>query len=294
MVDIPRTAAGRRGLVIAAFPKAASSHLVALVGRAVTRSRVVRPKIAKGFGHNLVDPAAIPVDPAAHVIVYGHVPACGHNLDAITGRMVRPSCVLVIRSLPDVVVSVADHIHRDSRSPMDFDTPGLVDGFLDTMQRSRAELYDLIIDHTLPWYVRFLCSWVHGRHGIPLTVSTFEEHTAHPAAALGHLLAFGELQSDAAVLHSFADGTGIERVNFNQGLTGRGVSELSPRQMQRVAELAHGVGGLRGTRLGAYLAGGFAAAGCSLPEVLARKASRAGTTEWFLEDQPAAEAAQTR
>lgn len=278
-----------RGLVIAAFPKAASSHLVTLVGNALPRSVVVRPKICKGFGHNLFNPDRIPVDSASHVVAYGHVPACGYNINVILGRMVQPSCVLAIRSLPDVVVSLADHIHRDRRSPLDFDTPGLVDGFLGTMDLPREELHDLIIDLSLPWYVRFLCSWLHGRHGIPMTISTFEEHTAHPAAAVTHILAFAGLEGDAAVMRSFTGGEQLARVNFNRGVTGRGLSELSSRQRDRVAALANGVRGLRGTRLGAYLAGGYPAVGRSPEAVLGRKATRGEAREWFLEDQPCAD-----
>lgn len=278
-----------RGLVIAAFPKAASSHLVALIGKAVRRSVVVRPKICKGFGHNVFNPDRIPVDSGSHVVAYGHVPASGHNVDVILGKMVQPSCVVAIRSLPDVVVSLADHIHRDRRSPMDFDTPGLVDGFLGTIDLPRSELYDLIIDLSLPWYVRFLCSWLHGHHGVPLTISTFEEHTDHPAAAIAHILAFSGLEGDAAVLRSLAGGQQLERVNFNRGVTGRGLSELSSPQRDRVAALAHAVRGLHGTRLGAYLAGGYPAVGCSPESVLERKSMRGAAPEWFLEDQPRAD-----
>jgi hypothetical protein len=292
-MDPHRPTTQHRGLVIAAFPKSASSHLVALIAKAVPKSRVVRAKTCKGFGHNLLDPERIPVEPASHVVAYGHMPACGHNIDAILTKMVRPSCVLAIRSLPDVVVSFADHIHRDRRAPIDFDTPGLVDGFLGTMDLSRSELYDLIIDYSLPWYIRFLCSWLHGRHGIPLTVSTFEEHTAHPAAALGHLVAFAGLESDPTIVRSFADERHVDRVNFNRGVTGRGMSELSFRQIDRVAELAHGVKGLRGTRLGRYLAGGYPAVACSPHDVLDQKMTGGTTREWFLEDQPSTDTSES-
>lgn len=275
-----------RGLVIAAFPKSASSHLVALVEKAVPKSLVVRPKTCKGFGHNLLNPERIPVEPAAHVVAYGHMPACGHNLDVILTKMVRPSCVVAIRSLPDVVVSFADHIQRDRRAPIDFDTPGLVDGFLGTMDLSRSELYNLIIDYTVPWYIRFLCSWLHGRHGIPLTVSTFEEHTGLPAAAIGHLVAFAGLECDPNIVRSFNDERTTGRVNFNQGVTGRGRNELSARQLDRVAELAHGVKGLRGTRIAHYLAGGFPAVDRAPHDVLSQKMRGGTTREWFLEDQP--------
>lgn len=285
-MDSHRATTPGRGFVIAAFPKSASSHLVALVEKAVPKSRVVRPKTCKGFGHNLLNPERIPVEPAVHVIVYGHMPACGHNIDVILARMVRPSCVLAIRSLPDVIVSFADHIQRDRRAPIDFDTPGLVDGFLGTTDLSRSELYDLIIDYSLPWYIRFLCSWLHGRHGIPLTVSTFEEHTAHPAAALGHVVAFAGLEGDPTIVRSFNDERAVARVNFNQGVTGRGISELSARQLDRVAELAHGVKGLRGTRIARYLVAGFPAVDRAPHDVLAQKMRGGTTREWFLEDQP--------
>lgn len=287
-MDAAERTADRRGLVVAAFPKSASSHLIALIGKAVMQARVVRAKTCQGFGHNLLNAGAIPVDPNSHVIVYGHAPACAHNLKAIQGRMIRPSCVVVVRNLPDVVVSFADHIHRDRRSPLDFDTPGLVDGFLGTTECSRSELYDLVIDYTLPWYVRFLCSWLHGSHGIPVTVSTFEEHTAFPAALLRHLVAFGELESRPEIIKSLADGEGLERINFNRGVSGRGASELAPRQLRRVEELVCGVRGLRGTRLGTYLVGGYPAVGRSPSDILAHKMNRGASTEWFLEDQPIA------
>lgn len=276
----------KRGLVIAAFPKSASIHVVSLVEKAAVGPRVVRGKICNGFGHNFLNPALIPRDPDAHVVAYGHVPASAHNLDVIRRRLVDPSCVVLLRSLPDAVVSLADHIMSSRRSPLDYEVPGLVDGFPHTLTCSRAQLHDLVIAFTLPWYIRFVCSWVHGRHGIPMTVSTFEEHTQYPAEAVRCVLAFAEVASDESRIAALGQPGGVEPANFNKGVGGRGSRELTDEQRGRIAELVSSIDGLRGTALGRYLVSGYAGLEFTASDSLRWKVRRRGEPELLLADQP--------
>jgi hypothetical protein len=101
-------------------------------------------------------------------------------------------------------------------------------------------------------------------------------------------MAFAELQSCPEILGAIACGNLLERVNFNRGVSGRGASELDGSQLSRIDALIHRATGLRGTRLGRYLVGGYPALGCSPADVLDHKTRQGVAPEWFLEDQPIA------
>jgi hypothetical protein len=248
-----------RSLIVAAFPKAASKYVVSLLLSCSKQSKVINPKLTHGYGHNFLSPRKFPIlskRNALNLIVYGHFPMSQYNLSVISELTPQSKCIVLIRPLADIVISLADHINKLSVSPLDYNILGLMDGFNRTT--STMLLYDRIILFTLPWYIRFICSWVYGKHNVPVEISTFEENTQYPALSTRNILNFGDFPINDCVLDELemsAD-VPIANQNFNIGLSGRGYELLSKQQLTRIEELVD-LAGLTNTVLGSYLKTGF-------------------------------------
>lgn len=272
----------RRCVVVSAFPKSASQHYIGLISDSTARALPIwRLKLAQGYGHTFIDARKIPKTPASGV-VYGHLPAAGCNLRVLAEHFDTPRAVVLVRSLPDVVVSVADHIRRVGRSPLDYDVPGLVDALPGGDSAGDALLYDRIISFTLPWYLRFICSWVYGDHGLAMAFSTFEEHTAHPRESVRALAAWAGLPS----VHWRLPETEPPRRNFNQGSNGRGGASLSDRQLWEIERLVGLVGRLSASPLGRYLLHGYQGLGLEPAELLRTRLERGEAANPLLQAGP--------
>lgn len=261
--------------LLTAFPKSASQHMIAIMEKGIENCGFQRAKLGPGFGHNFLHASQLTTGhaPRERLFIYGHVPCTAHNEALMHSLAESVSCIITIRSLPDVVVSYAEHTAKLGSSPLDYGTPGLVDATPGWENLTTAERYDHIIEMVLPWYVTFINSWLFSTLSWPRLLFTFEEHTRYPAESLQAAARFMGVDLRPGAAAALSDPTHVERVNFNKGLSGRGLTELSARQLTRIRDLLNVNPTLRDSWLAKYLHSGYADLDLTVQEMLSRKTS---------------------
>lgn len=140
--------------------------------------------------------------------------------------------VVLTRRLDDVVVSLRDHIERESPEMSMFYTES--DWF---KGKSESEQFDFIIDHAMPWYFNFFLGWERAAAENPgqILMVRYEDLVGDPVAAVEKVARFYGTELHGLALPDLdkKDGT-----RFNQGRVGRGKELLSRKQLTRLKKLA--------------------------------------------------------
>jgi len=107
---------------------------------------------------------------------------------------------------------------------------------------SKEERCDFIIDHYLPWYINFYCSWVialQNDQGLKNNVLhlTYEEIQKDNEKALIKILDFYEHDFSPIKLKEIIKETKGAKTRLNKGLTGRGLQELSVSHQKKIKKL---------------------------------------------------------
>jgi hypothetical protein len=143
-------------------------------------------------------------------------------------REYRLKPVVLVRSLADAVVSLRDHLRRESPVwPIfyaDADHAALDD----------AALEEMIVRLAAPWYVNFYMSW---RAAPGTLMISYEELVADPERVLRQVLAFagGEID-DRAIAKALAAAGERSESRFNVGVAGRG-AKLRPETLRALVAL---------------------------------------------------------
>lgn len=166
---------------------------------------------------------------ARNTVTQQHLRATTRNIQLLNEFRVRP--VVLVRNLFDIVISLRDHIHRESgKCSMFF--PG--ESFAGL---SEQEQFDTIIDMALPWYVSFFVSWTEAarRGDIPVFWLNYREMMQDKEAVLAQILGFYGLDRyRQAIGKALARaGTGSD-TRLNVGVSGRGRATLSDAQVDRI------------------------------------------------------------
>jgi LPS sulfotransferase NodH len=147
-------------------------------------------------------------------------------------RVFSTKIVVLTRRLDDVVVSLRDHIVRESPEMSMFYAES--DGF---KRKSASEQCDFIIDHAMPWYFNFYLGWQRAAQEDPaqILLLRYEDMVGDPVAAVERVADFYGMKLQGVALPDVErrDGT-----RFNQGRVGRGREILSTEQLMRLRKLA--------------------------------------------------------
>jgi uncharacterized membrane protein YkvA (DUF1232 family) len=136
--------------------------------------------------------------------------------------------VVLVRGLLDVVVSLRDHIRKESHVwPIFFAGP-------EHAQVEDARLELMIARLALPWYMNFYMSW---REAPETLMVAYEDLVEAPAPVIGKIMTFcGAPQSAPAIEAAMAQARGEGPSRFNVGQTGRGRG-LRPEAVRAVLEM---------------------------------------------------------
>ncbi len=210
-------------ILIACMPKTASTYLCGAISRLPGIKEAVLT-----VGHHRREQELCPLECALL-----------HHLDYVASHHVRYSeatrdimqrfgifPVILIRNIYDCVVSLRDHLVRES---LDIPQAYVPRNFraLTTEQQ-----FDYIIDFIVPWYASFFASW--SEYKGPAIRLRYEWLVQNFPAAIEQILrAIGASASRKEIL------TALEQVNpterrFNVGRVGRGVENLSDHQIERI------------------------------------------------------------
>lgn len=216
---------------IACTPKSASTFLVNILSELTGYKREFLGFEYERQEQDLYLPKLIDIYGCPGV-VQQHVRATGPNLMMLNKARIRP--VVLVRNIPDSVVSVRDHLLSEGLERM----PGIhaPEGF---SQFARTEQYDCIIDLLIPWYITFYVSWKYAEchHSIDLMWIDFNEvtgNTAHTVRRIGEFygMEFEDRDIEAAIDRVRAYPRSDNRLN--KGVRGRGREELSLAQLERI------------------------------------------------------------
>jgi hypothetical protein len=222
---------GRRGrcLFITSFPKSGSTYLVSALARASGTLNYFLgddPLNAQDlYLPKLVDSYAI------NVTCQQHTRATAPNLALMREFAIRP--VVLVRDLGDAMVSLRDHLERESRQ-----TPVITVGD-DFFSRPQTAQLDHLIDVAAPWYLDFYAGWQAAAvAGMAVHWLTYEQLMADKAAALQAILNYYGIETPPADLSAaLGSADGSEGTRRNVGGSGRGAELLSPDQQARLGDL---------------------------------------------------------
>lgn len=220
-------------VIFAAFPKSASLFLLKLIAKGTNyKPRSVR--LAEGGGQAIIDRQRFKGCLDGRTVVYGHMPCNSYTRDLI--RRFERRVLVSVRPLPEVVVSLKDHIDAKGDSPLDpkvGNFPEYYPGYAEADVRTQM---GYIIDYLMPWYFQFLVSWIEESKSSRIMWIPYEDIADRPIETVAEVARFCGTQLDEAALATYL--AGDPKVNFNKGVRGRGLELLDQGLQDKLAALA--------------------------------------------------------
>ncbi len=166
-------------------------------------------------------------------ITQQHMRATDGNLNILNSYSISP--IILVRNIFDIVVSIRDHLHKES-----------ILGFILHLNEEFFKLdeetqLDMIIEMALPWYFNFMASWhdacSSGR--ISALWMTYERLFADKPIALRTILDFYGMQFTDKEIESALNNTiGKQGTRLNKGVPGRGQDILTEEQKMKIISYA--------------------------------------------------------
>ena len=213
-------------ILLACMPKSGSTFLSDLICALPDFKRVkLSPTPAGGRQHELDEGC---LRRAGHGNFVGQVHVLNSDWTAKLCRDFGLKPVVLVRSLPDAIVSQRDHIRREGGA-----------GPLFQFDAHRAQLDDaalekMIIRFFAPWYVNFYVSW---RSEPGTLMISYEELAADPRGVLRKVVDFaGAVVDEHAIDRAVMQVQGRRESRFNVGVAGRG-AKLQPQFLQELTSL---------------------------------------------------------
>jgi len=243
----------KKPLLLAAFPKSGSSFTRRVMVQ-LTKAQTVRLAYYYGTSEQeLYFPNCIS-NLGKNRIAQIHLRASDASLMILNFLNIKP--VVLVRNIFDVIVSYADfyeslyqRYHESPDALMNtkdgwFKLPTGYDIYIDEpfFDLSRSQRIDLIIANMLPWYFNFYLSWKKAisTKSIDALWLNYQDMLDDDYAFIQKIsahqnLGFTEDQIVKAIAAVKANKHGSR---LNVGVSGRGLSTLSPEQIQRIRDLA--------------------------------------------------------
>ncbi|MCB1275294.1 sulfotransferase domain-containing protein [Prosthecobacter sp.] len=204
-----------RCIFLACFPKSGSTYMARLLEEATHR---IGLKAAYEMGHNEqnIDEEALRRCVRKLSVVQQHTQGGENNVALLAKYRMQP--IVLTRNLPDIVVSLLDHmhLHQHTRNPMAF-APGQF------FEWPQDEQLRWITWAYMPWYFSFYQSWKTNGDKVNAQWVEFDDLTTRPVETVTQLLARMNLPCDAAALERASNPhTSGKNSRINKGLAGRG------------------------------------------------------------------------
>jgi len=163
-----------------------------------------------------------------------HTLATTPNLELLSKFNVSP--VILIRSLPDTIISLRDHISKTLRWPH-FQVPKDFDKWESDVQ------FDFLIDVAIPWYIFFYTSWkkVEKENVIKIKFVKYENFNAKPAEAIKDITEFIGFEIEIKQIEESMKKVKLlskDKNRINKGVVNRGDTLLSEVQKEKIASFA--------------------------------------------------------
>lgn len=213
-------------ILIACMPKSGSTFLLQLVCALpdFTRGRFILPPVGRRDPE--LDEACLQNLGRGPCVAHLHIRNTERTTELYRKYRLKP--VVLVRSLPDIVFSLRDHIKSQSSIWQMFHTD-VHHAALDD-----ATLEAMIVRLAAPWYVNFYMGW---REATDALLISYEELTADPKGVLRQIVDFaGAAVDDRAIARAVAEVQEKRESRFNVGVSGRG-AKLRPELLRDLVAL---------------------------------------------------------
>ena len=230
-----------RAILVACMPKSGSTFLSALIASlpGFRREHVVpsykrreqelcNAKLQRAFEATHIlrrafDQGLLTETQRPRAFVFQNHVRHNHETQVLIDRY-RIVPIVLVRNIFDVVVSLRDHLARESYfTPLAYVDEAMADW-------DDERMHAFIVDMAVPWYIHFYVSWAKAEHR---HFVTYEELTADPAETLRKALAFAKIPRTPEILAHALDKVQGASTRKNVGQSGRG-AVLSDDLKQRV------------------------------------------------------------
>ncbi len=238
LLEVTKFRFSKRGnhVFIACFPKSGSTFLANSIKEITGFDFVVFVSSYEQNEHDIYEPALIQRY-SCNTVTHQHTRATDPNIRILRKHKIKPT--ILVRNIFDTIVSMRDHIMIETHKwPMAYITPTLFQDF------TKREQYDFIIDMIIPWYFNFYTSWITNMAKIDCLVIKHEDMIADPQKTIRNVLEFNDItvkmdDSNISRVIKGVIGSGKDKSRLNKGIAGRGETELSIDQKNRVRSLTH-------------------------------------------------------
>lgn len=227
-VDAVLDAAGwPRGahVLVACMPKSASTSLTNAIGAYPGFRKVA---MAAAYGDREQELCQIRLsryNHRGHWVAQQHLRYSGFTEHLI--RQYRVSPVVLVRDLADIVLSVRDHLHNESReSPVTIFTEA-------HLRQAPADLEETIVRLAMPWYLAFYVGW---RRAPKAHFVAYEELVQDPSSTIQAVLRFAGVQPRVDAMSRVLEAFRGPNNRINVGVSGRGRG-LGPRAAEALGRL---------------------------------------------------------
>ena len=213
-------------ILIACMPKSGSTFLLQLVCALpdFARGRFILPPVGRRDPE--LDEACLQNLGRGPCVAHLHIRNTERTTELYRKYRLKP--VVLVRSLPDVVFSLRDHIKSQCSIWQMFHTD-VHHAALDD-----ATLEAMIVRLAAPWYVNFYMGW---RAATDALLISYEELTADPKGVLRQIVDFaGAAVDDRAIAWAVAEVQEKRESRFNVGVAGRG-AKLRPELLRELVAL---------------------------------------------------------
>ncbi len=137
------------------------------------------------------------------------------------------SPVVLIRDLPDIVVSLRDHVRRESRTtPVAYITQRHA-------QQSDSELETTLVRLAIPWYLNFYATWSEATNALTIR---YEDLIRTPVATIADVLRHANIQPNENHIQQALKECAGGANRLNVGVAGRG-KKLSSSACEAMGQL---------------------------------------------------------
>jgi hypothetical protein len=227
MMATARTSAGGPSrILLACMPKSGSTFLTDVMEALPDFKRAKLSSSPPGGRNSELDEARLKAARHGNFIAQEHVLYNEWTAKMCNDFRLKP--VVLVRSLPDAIVSNRDHIRREGGAQhlclADPRAAGVDDATLEAM----------LAHFRAPWYVNFYMSW---RTVCGALMISYEELIANPERIVREIVDFaGASVTDRAVAQAVREVRDRRQSRLNVGVAGRG-AKLKPEILRELAAL---------------------------------------------------------
>lgn len=215
-------------IFIACLPKTGSTFIVRTLSK-LTRWPYRQYMVGKGRNEQDLYEPFLKKDRFINSCTHQHVRATEYNLSLLNKYQITP--IVLVRNIYDSIVSFRDHVEKENHLwPMAY--------INDSYSRLDAERkLDFLIDMVVPWYLQFYVSWKDYSLKNEIYWINYRDIVKSSEGVVAGILNNMQIGFSEKNLAQLINEEKFSH-RFNQGIAGRGKTEMTSKQREKIRQLA--------------------------------------------------------